>query len=34
MIRRDGGFMGGLWDDQVDVEYTFYGVGVLALLAE
>ena len=32
--RPTGGFMGGLWDDQVDVEYTFYGVGVLALLAE
>jgi geranylgeranyl transferase type-2 subunit beta len=29
----DGGFRGGLWDDGTDVEYTFYGLGVLALLA-
>lgn len=29
----DGGFRGGLWDTGFDVEYTFYGVGVLALLA-
>jgi geranylgeranyl transferase type-2 subunit beta len=28
-----GGFRGGLWDDRTDVEYTFYGLGVLALLA-
>jgi geranylgeranyl transferase type-2 subunit beta len=28
----DGGFRGGLWDDGSDVEYTFYGLGVLALL--
>jgi geranylgeranyl transferase type-2 subunit beta len=28
----NGGFHGGLWDDQTDVEYTFYGIGVLALL--
>jgi geranylgeranyl transferase type-2 subunit beta len=27
----DGGFRGGLWDDATDVEYTFYGLGVLAL---
>ncbi len=27
-----GGFHGGLWDDRTDVEYTFYGLGVLALL--
>lgn len=27
-----GGFRGGLWDDRSDVEYTFYGLGVLALL--
>ncbi|WP_020469884.1 prenyltransferase/squalene oxidase repeat-containing protein [Zavarzinella formosa] len=26
-----GGFRGGLWDTQVDVEYTFYGLGVCAL---
>ena len=29
-----GGFRGGLWDDGIDVEYTFYGLGVLGLLAE
>ena len=28
-----GGFRGGLWDDHTDVEYTFYGLGTLALLA-
>jgi geranylgeranyl transferase type-2 subunit beta len=27
-----GGFRGGLWDDHTDVEYTFYGLGCLALL--
>jgi geranylgeranyl transferase type-2 subunit beta len=27
-----GGFRGGLWDDRVDVEYTFYGLGVMGLL--
>jgi geranylgeranyl transferase type-2 subunit beta len=27
-----GGFRGGLWDDRTDVEYTFYGLGCLALL--
>jgi geranylgeranyl transferase type-2 subunit beta len=27
-----GGFRGGVWDDRADVEYTFYGLGVLALL--
>jgi geranylgeranyl transferase type-2 subunit beta len=26
-----GGFRGGLWDERADVEYTFYGLGVLAL---
>jgi geranylgeranyl transferase type-2 subunit beta len=30
--RPDGGFRGGLWDDGFDVEYTFYGLGVLGLL--
>jgi geranylgeranyl transferase type-2 subunit beta len=30
----DGGFRGGSWDTGFDVEYTFYGVGVLALLAD
>ena len=29
-----GGFRGGLWDEGVDVEYTFYGVGVLGLLED
>jgi geranylgeranyl transferase type-2 subunit beta len=28
----DGGFHGGLWDEGTDVEYTFYGLGALALL--
>ncbi len=31
--RRQGGFHGGLWDEGCDVEYTFYGIGVLALFA-
>jgi geranylgeranyl transferase type-2 subunit beta len=30
--RLDGGFHGGLWDEGCDVEYTFYGLGILALL--
>jgi geranylgeranyl transferase type-2 subunit beta len=29
----EGGFHGGLWDDGCDVEYTFYGLGVLALFS-
>ena len=29
----EGGFRGGLWDDRTDVEYTFYGLGVVALLS-
>ena len=29
-----GGFRGGLWDDGIDVEYTFYGIGVIGLFAE
>ncbi len=28
-----GGFRAGLWDERADVEYTFYGLGTLALLA-
>jgi len=28
-----GGFRGGLWDEGIDVEYTFYGLGTLALFA-
>jgi len=31
--RPEGGFLAGLWDENVDVEYTFYGLGSLALLA-
>lgn len=27
-----GGFRGASWDEQADVEYTFYGLGLLALL--
>lgn len=29
--RPEGGFHGGLWDEGHDVEYTFYGLGVLAV---
>jgi geranylgeranyl transferase type-2 subunit beta len=29
--REQGGFHGGLWDEGFDVEYTFYGLGVLGL---
>ncbi len=28
-----GGFRGGLWDNGLDVEYTFYGLGTLGLLS-
>lgn len=28
-----GGFAGGIWDEAVDVEYTFYGLGTIALLS-
>jgi geranylgeranyl transferase type-2 subunit beta len=31
--RPEGGFHGGLWDEGHDVEYTFYGLSVLALLS-
>ena len=31
--RPIGGFRGGMWDEQTDVEYTFYGLGTLALAA-
>ena len=31
---EEGGFLGAAWDEQRDVEYTFYGLGSLALLAE
>lgn len=30
--RKEGGFLGGAWDEATDVEYTFYGLGSLALL--
>ena len=33
MQLPDGGFLGGVWDGGTDVEYTFYGLGGLALLA-
>ncbi len=29
-----GGFRGAAWDSVEDVEYTFYGLGSLALLAD
>jgi geranylgeranyl transferase type-2 subunit beta len=29
----DGGFHGGVWDQATDVEYTFYGLGAMALLS-
>jgi geranylgeranyl transferase type-2 subunit beta len=29
----EGGFRGGSWDHEADVEYTFYGLGSMALLA-
>jgi geranylgeranyl transferase type-2 subunit beta len=31
--RDDGGYFGAAWDQAVDVEYTFYGLGTAALLA-
>jgi geranylgeranyl transferase type-2 subunit beta len=31
--HAEGGFHGGLWDEGHDVEYTFYGLGVLSLCA-
>lgn len=33
LALADGGFRGGAWDDSADVEYTFYGLGSLALMA-
>lgn len=30
----DGGFKGADWDQQADVEYTFYGLGILALIMD
>lgn len=29
-----GGFRGASWDQQADVEYTFYGLGILGLIAQ
>ena len=34
LVTPAGGFRAGVWDDQADVEYTFYGLGSLALLEE
>src|SRR5260221_14561070 len=31
--RPAGSFHGGIWDEGWDVEYTFYGLGVLGLFA-
>jgi geranylgeranyl transferase type-2 subunit beta len=31
--QPDGGFRAGVWDQQADAEYTFYGLGVMALLS-
>jgi geranylgeranyl transferase type-2 subunit beta len=31
--RESGGFHGGAWDPGTDVEYTFYGLGVLAIVS-
>lgn len=33
LAEAEGGFRGGIWDEKADVEYTFYGLGTLALLA-
>jgi geranylgeranyl transferase type-2 subunit beta len=33
LARPDGGFKAGSWDDGHDVEYTFYGLGVLGLIS-
>lgn len=34
LAQPDGGFRGGLWDGGDDVEYTFYGLGGLALFCD
>jgi geranylgeranyl transferase type-2 subunit beta len=34
LAQPGGGFRGNAWDDCTDVEYTFYGLGVLALFPE
>ena len=33
LAENDSGFCAALWDTDTDVEYTFYGLGSLALLA-
>ena len=30
--RGEGGFRGAAWDERADPEYTFYGLGALALI--
>jgi len=32
--ERDGGFRAGPWDDAIDVEYTYYGLGIVAMARE
>jgi geranylgeranyl transferase type-2 subunit beta len=32
--RPTGGYCGGLWDENIDVEYTFYGLGAVGLLTK
>ena len=32
--REEGGFHGAVWDAAHDVEYSFYGLGCLGLLAQ
>jgi geranylgeranyl transferase type-2 subunit beta len=32
--QPDGGFLGAIWDQVADVEYSFYGLGTIALSAE
>lgn len=34
LAQPGGGFRGNAWDDCTDVEYTFYGLGVLALFPD
>jgi geranylgeranyl transferase type-2 subunit beta len=34
LAREDGGFHGAVWDPADDVEYSFYGLGCLGLLAK
>jgi geranylgeranyl transferase type-2 subunit beta len=31
--QEEGGFRGSIWDERSDVEYTFYGLGVMAVFA-